>query len=188
MIRIFLLLLVLLFSGIPAPLFSQIKTGDTLHISIKGVPAEDKGQIDGKYQVGESGKIKLPITGSMISVRGLSNEQVCRKIENSYKAEQIYQEPVIEVINMVKDDPQVQSLTVGGQVRRPGAVVWKKGLTLQQALQLAGDKTQFGSKYVYVTRKGKMSKYNTKILEHQNVLVEPNDTITVKHKGPFEVN
>lgn len=165
-------------------LLAQIKTGDTLHISIKGVPMDDKGLIDGKYRVGESGKIKIPITGDMIVVNGLTNEQVSRKIEAAYKDSKIYQEPVIEVLNMVKDDPKVQALTVGGQVKRPGAVEWRKGMTLQQAIQLAGDRTPFASKYVFLTRNGEKNTYNTKLLEHQNIEVKAGDTVEVKQKPP----
>jgi len=121
----------------------------------------------------------------VIKVRGLSNEQVSRKIENDFKKGGIYREPVIETIILGVNEPDRETLTVGGQVRKPGAVVWKKGMTLQQAIQLSGEKTAFGSKYVFLTRNGKKYKYDTSKLAHQSLKVYPNDTVEVKQVGKF---
>lgn len=162
-----------------------VKTGDTLGITIKGVPVDEQAQVNGDYRVGESGKIKVPITGTMISVVGLTNEQISRKVEKVFKDGKVYQEPVIETIVKGVDDPNRESLTVGGQVKRPGAVMWKRGLTLQQVIQMAGDRTPFGSKYVYLTRNGKKYMYNTSKVAHQNLKIYPNDTVEVKQVGPF---
>jgi len=169
-----------------APVFGGgVKVGDTLGVTIKGVPVDEQAQVNGVYRVGESGKIKVPITGTMISVVGLTNEQISRKIEKSFKDGKIYQEPVIETLVQGVDDPNKQSLTVGGQVKRPGAVMWKKGLTLQQVIQMAGDRTPFGSKYVFLTRNGKKYQYDTSKVAHQNLKIYPNDTVEVKQVGPF---
>lgn len=157
-----------------------VGVGDSLQISIKGVPSSDANQVDGVYRVGESGKIKLPLTGEMVYVKGLTNEQVSRKIEVSYKEGKIYKEPVVETIVLGVDKPKELTLSVGGQVRRPGPVMWRKGMTVQQALQAAGDKTKFGSKYVFLTRKGERYKLDTSKLKVQNSVVLANDTLTVK--------
>lgn len=163
----------------------KITKGSVINISIKGVPTDEQSQVNGDYHVGSSGKIKLPLTGTLLTVQGLTNDQLERKIEAIYKKQQIYKEPVIEVFVKGKDDPEKRTLSVGGHVRRAGRVPWSKGMTVLQAIQAAGDKTQFGSKYIYLHRGQKKYKLNTKLLNHQNTLVLPNDTIQVLQVGPF---
>lgn len=164
---------------------NRIQKGNILNISIKGVPTDEQSQVNGDYHVGSSGKIKLPLTGTLLLVNGLTNDQLERKIETIYKQAQIYKEPVIEVIVNGKDDPIQASLSVGGHVKRAGQIRWTKDMNILQAIQAAGDKTQFGSKYVYLYRDQKKYKLNTKLLEHQNTKVLPNDTIQVLQVGPF---
>jgi len=164
---------------------NKIQKGSTLNISIKGVPTDEQSQVNGNYHVGSSGQIKLPLTGTLVMVNGMTNDQLERKIESIYKQSKIYKEPVIEVIVNGKDDPIQASLSVGGHVKRAGQVRWTKDMTILQAIQAAGDKTTFGSKYVYLYRNKKKYKLNTKLLEHQNTKVLPNDTIQVLQVGPF---
>ena len=160
----------------------KVTTGNTLQIVIKGVPAEEQTLINGNYHVGKSGTIKLPITGKIIRVAGLTNEQVERSIESSYKKAQIYKEPVIEIIIAGQDQPEARTLSVGGMVKRPGPIKWKRGLTLLQAIQAAGDRNAFGSKTIYLTRKGVKYTLSLGKIQHQNTQVLPDDTIEVKQK------
>lgn len=162
-----------------------ITKGSLLTISIKGVPNDEQSQVNGNYHVGSTGKIKIPLTGTLIKVAGMTNDQLERKIETIYKQNQIYKEPVIEVIVNGKDDPVQRTLSVGGHVKRAGQVRWTKDMNLLQAILAAGDKDQFGSKYVYLYRNKKRYKLNTKILEHQNTKVLPNDTIQVLQVKAF---
>ena len=164
---------------------NKIQKGSTLSISIKGVPTDEQSQVNGNYHVGASGQIKLPLTGTLVMVNGLTNDQLERKIEAIYKKAKIYKEPVIEIIVNGKDDPTPQTISVGGHVKRSGQIRWTASMTLLQAIQGAGDKTQFGSKYVYLYRNQRKYKLNTKLLEHQNTKVLPNDTIEVLQVGPF---
>ncbi len=84
-----------------------------------------------------------------------------------------------------KDDAAQPTISIGGHVKSAGQVRWKKNMTILQAIQAAGDKDRFGSKYVYLFRQKKKYKLNTKLLDHQSYKVPPNDTIQVLQVGAF---
>lgn len=85
-------------------------------------------------------------------------------------------------------------LSVGGHVRRNGRVLYREGMTLLEAIQQAGGRDAFGSKYIYLTRKDRQSgkllrhKYNIKEPAAQGLKVYPDDLIEVPQKGAFEGN
>ena len=73
-------------------------------------------------------------------------------------------------------------------MRRPGRVQFRDGMTLAEAIQQAGDRTIFASKFLYLTRKNKEGKlirykYNFKEPKVQTLRVYPNDLITVPQRG-----
>jgi len=75
---------------------------------------------------------------------------------------------------------------VGGQVRRPGPVNFRKGLTLYAAVQEAGGATEFGSmRRVKVMRDGKSTVHNLTKDEAKMLAVEAGDTIEVPQKTIF---
>ena len=56
-----------------APAFGQIQPGKSIMISISGVPAEEKGRIDGAYRVADNGTINMPFIGP-VRAAGLKPE------------------------------------------------------------------------------------------------------------------
>ena len=77
---------------------------------------------------------------------------------------------------------------IGGQVGRTGPVKFQRGLTLWQAIQTAGGPTPFGTiKRVKITRAGKQRQYDlTGSSRTCNIPLEPNDTIEVPQKRPWD--
>jgi polysaccharide export outer membrane protein len=77
--------------------------------------------------------------------------------------------------------PKAQSLFVSGQVKAPGAYAVDAGMTVLQALTLAGGLTDRGSEgRITITRMvdGKQKDFKAKL----NDLVQPGDTIVVKER------
>ena len=73
-------------------------------------------------------------------------------------------------------------------MKRPGRVQFRDGMTLAEAIQEAGDRSIFASKYLYLTRKNKegkliRSKLNFKDPKVQSLRMYPNDLITIPQKG-----
>ena len=77
--------------------------------------------------------------------------------------------------------PKAQTFFVSGQVKSPGRFTWERGLTVQQALSLAGGLTEKGSnRRMKVTRlvNGTSKKVDIEL----NDVVQPGDTIEVPQR------
>jgi|SoiMethySBSTD1v2_1073268.scaffolds.fasta_scaffold03204_17 polysaccharide export outer membrane protein len=76
---------------------------------------------------------------------------------------------------------EAKPVFIGGQVNRPGSISVRPGMTLRQALLLAGDVTQFGAaNRIEIVRNGK--KLQRKDIDLDKTIIQPGDTITVPKK------
>lgn len=86
--------------------------------------------------------------------------------------------------------PKVKRVYVLGEVKRPGGVPHTEGLTLLQAISLAGGTTEMASNTIYVTRKGAdgkevriKNKYSAIVKDTtKDIALEPDDVIVVKRR------
>lgn len=165
---------------------AQIQAGKTIQITIAGVPEQDKVTITNAYPVSDGGMINMPYLGS-VRAAGLRTEVLQTTLENLYKQKGIYTQPTIQVIsNFNAANVNQETVTVGGQVRRPGPVPFAKELTLWSAIQAAGGPTEFGSmRRVKLTRNGQMRSYNVKDPKMMQIPLDRNDTIEVPQKTAF---
>jgi protein involved in polysaccharide export with SLBB domain len=77
-------------------------------------------------------------------------------------------------------------VTVGGQVRAPGPVEFKKKLSLYEAIQAARGANEFGSmKRVKLLRDGKATVYDMSDDKQKLVTLEPGDIVEVPQKNFF---
>jgi len=165
-----------------------IKKGDAIKISLKGVPLAEQQKVDGDYRVRDSGNIRIPIINVNIQAAGKKPEQLERSIEVAFVKAQIYSAPTISVQIFEGEKDIIQNiLSVGGQVRKPGRVQFRDNMTVAEAIQQAGDRTPFASKYFYLTRKNKKGKlerkkYNFNEPEVQTLKVFPEDLIMIPQK------
>ena len=78
--------------------------------------------------------------------------------------------------------PKAQTFYIIGQVRNPGSLVWEPGMTVQQAIALAGGLTERGSdRRIKADRfgpDGKVKEVNVNLEDK----VQPNDTIKIPAK------
>ena len=160
-----------------------IKAGRVIQVSIKGVPVEEQAKIDGQYAVSDSGLVSLPYLSSPIRAAGLTPGALAANIQASYKSQQIYRSPAIQVFASTADALDKQMVHIGGYVRNPGPVEFNQGLTLYQAVQAAGGATEFGSmKRVSLYRAGKQQTYNLNLAQFKNIPLQPSDTVEVPQK------
>jgi len=76
------------------------------------------------------------------------------------------------------------SVIVGGQVRNPGAVKFKEGMTLAEALDAAGGSTEFGNvSKVTLIRDGKAKVFNGNKTESKVIPLKPGDNLEVPQKA-----
>jgi len=180
------ILLVVLFNT-ALSLFAQIQAGKSVSITILGVPVEEKSRIDGSYPVAENGDIKMPFIGH-VRAAGMKPEALAAVLEARYRNAQIYREPTFQVVSDQESAKLDEAVVhIGGQVGRTGRIPYTRGLTLYQAIQSAGGPTAFGTmKRVKVLRAGRQRQYDLTELQNMQIPVEPDDTIEVPQKRPWD--
>jgi len=161
-----------------------VEIGDTVKLSIRGVPNDEQQQVNGVYRVGDTGGLRLPLLKERLNVRGLTADQLAAVAERAYREAGIYQNPSIEVEVMAGPEtaPAATIVSIGGQVNKAGPVPFRKGLTLMQALQAAGDRTAFGGRNITLIRGKKVIHLDYRKPETKNLELLPDDTISVEQR------
>ena len=166
-----------------------VEIGDSLKLTIRGVPNPEQQQVSGDYRVGEGG-LRLPLLANRLPVRGLTEDQIAAAVEKAYRDAGIYKNPSVEVVitNGDRQRPDAAVMSVGGHVARPGVVPFRKGLTVVQALQAAGDRTPFGGRNITIFRGKKMIRLDYRKPEHKNFELLPDDALSVEQRGTVELD
>jgi polysaccharide export outer membrane protein len=118
----------------------KLQSGDTLEISVAGVP-----DLRQRSPIGVDGDIDLPLAGQ-IQVRGLSVSEARAKITQNL-SNKLYQQTTNdghEVQHMILPDTIVvmvaeyRPIYVNGDVARPGEHPFQPGMTVRHAVAIAG--------------------------------------------------
>ena len=174
----------LLLAGLIGPASAELAAGDRIGVTLRGVPATEQEKVNGKYQVGESGAVRLPLLDELVPARGLSPEQFARAAEAAYKQDGIYDRPAIEVEVLAGGDQDGEALiSVGGQIRRAGQTPYRKQMTVIQAIDAAGGRNDFGGRNILLLRAGKQYCLDFSNLKHKNIELLPGDSLQVEQKG-----
>lgn len=179
-------LLPILFSSLALCGLSQagLEVGNKIQVTLRGVAPDEQAKVTGVYRVREDGDVRLPLLDRPVAAKGLSPDAFARKVEESYIAAGVYSRPAIEVEAVEGKDQQGEaSVSVGGQVRRAGLAPFRKGMTVIQAIDAAGGRTEFGGRNLVLIRKGRQVTLDFQKLEHKSLPLEPGDSIQVEQKG-----
>lgn len=121
---------------------TALRPNDKVVISIGGVPPDEVQQISKTYAISDSGKINLLHIGE-IAAAGLKPSVLQTRIEDAYKAAQIYTHPTVTVSMDSTVDTARYVYVVSG-CEKNGPVPYRTGLTLLQAVGSAGGSSPFG--------------------------------------------
>lgn len=180
------LLALLLFVLLAVHLFAQerqearLKPTDTVKVRISGVPTTDGASISGTYPISEDGYISLTYI-SRVKAAGLSPSQLGSAIQAAYVREKVFRKPTV-VIEPPTDAGAAQRVIVGGEVRTPSIVSFRNGMTLFEAMTVAGGPTDFADmKRIRLMRGGQTTEHNLKRLSETNsdITLKPDDKIVV---------
>lgn len=168
---------------------AKVEKGDSLIVSIKGVPAEEQAQINGKYRVGLDGNIHLPFLNRVpISAKGLSLSAVARRIENAYINAKVYTTPSISLESLRDQKKEIDGtetntfITVSGSVAKPGPQRYHSKMTLIDVVS-ASSPTKFAAQNrVVLIRNGKTYRYDMKIPSHMTLKVYAKDQVILNEK------
>jgi polysaccharide export outer membrane protein len=156
---------------------AQLRPGDTLTISLLGVPdaSSNPAQID------DQGFISLPYIG-LVTAAGLTSSELSQSIRQTYIAKKIY--TALDVSVAVTE----RYVYVGGEVQRPGRIAWSPDLTLSKAIQAAGGFTLYAKETkVTLTRDRKTYGCDVKLAQRrpeEDPLLFPGDSLQVP-RSPF---
>jgi polysaccharide biosynthesis/export protein VpsN len=106
---------------------AQLRSGDSLNIALQGVPDAFASSV----QIDEQGLISLPYIG-VVKAAGLSTAELSQRIRETYVTKKIY--TTLDVSVSVTE----RYIYVGGEVQRPGRIIWTPDLTVAKAIQSAG--------------------------------------------------
>ena len=118
---------------IPLPASTALlRSGDSLNIALQGVPDATSTTV----LIDEQGLIVLPFIGT-VKAAGASTGELAQRIRETYIAKKIYTNVDISV------SVTERYIYVGGEVQRPGRIIWTPDLTVAKAIQSAGGFTLY---------------------------------------------
>jgi polysaccharide export outer membrane protein len=156
---------------------AQLRPGDSLTVALQGVPDPSINPV----QIDDRGNITLPYIGIM-STAGATPGDLAQRIRETYLAKKIYR--TVDVSVSVTE----RYVYVGGEVVRPGRIVWTPDLTVSKAVQAAGGFTLYAKETkVNLTREQKAYDVNITLAQknpEQDIRLMPGDSVQVP-RSPF---
>ena len=156
---------------------AQLRPGDSLTVALQGVPDPSINPV----QIDDRGTITLPYIGIM-STAGTTPGELAQRIRETYVAKKIYR--TVDVSVSVTE----RYVYVGGEVARPGRIVWTPDLTASKAIQAAGGFTLYAKETkVNLTREEKAYDVNIILAQKnpaQDIHLMPGDSVQVP-RSPF---
>jgi protein involved in polysaccharide export with SLBB domain len=163
--------------SIPAASTAQLRSGDSLTVALQGVPDASTNSV----QIDEQGLITLPFIGT-VSASGLGPAELSQRIRETYIAKRIY--TTVDVSVSVTE----RYIYVGGEVQRPGRIIWTPDLTVAKAIQSAGGFTLYAKETaVSLIREKNAYPIDVKLAQRnpaQDPRLVPGDSLQVP-RSPF---
>jgi polysaccharide export outer membrane protein len=155
---------------------SQLRPGDSLTIAIIGVPDPSTNSV----QIDDQGIISLPYIGT-VKASGQTTAGLTQSVRDTYVSKKIYTSVDISV------SVTERYVYVGGEVEKPGRIVWTPDLTAAKAIQAAGGFTLYAKEdKVGVVRNQSLYVLDIKLAQKnpsQDPRLEPGDSIQVSRSS-----
>lgn len=146
----------------------RLGAGDTIVIKVFG---EDDLTLE--TQITNSGKVNYPFLGT-ISIKNLSIKQVEELVYKGLKGDYLVEPNVF--VGIVSYRP----FYIHGEVKQPGGYPYQPGMTVNQAVALAGGLTERASKdKIFISREGTKSESVNGTISSQ---INAGDTITIEQR------
>ena len=155
---------------------SQLRPGDSLTVAIIGVPDPSTNSV----QIDDQGIISLPYIGT-IKASGQTAGGLTHLIREAYVTKKIYTSVDISV------SVTERYVYVGGEVEKPGRIIWTPDLTAAKAVQAAGGFTLYAKEdKVSVVRNQVLYYVDIKLAQKspsQDPKLEPGDSIQISRSA-----
>src|SRR5271157_1478258 len=155
---------------------SQLRPGDSLTVAIIGVPDPTTNNV----QIDDQGFINLPFIGT-VKASDETAAGLTQRIRQAYVTQKIYMSVDISV------SVTERYVYVGGEVQKPGRIVWTPDLTASKAIQAAGGFTLYAKEEkVGVVRGQVLYELDIKLAQRnpsQDPRLEPGDSVQVSRSA-----
>ena len=155
---------------------SHLRPGDSLTIAIVGVPDPTTNSV----QIDDRGLISLPFIGAL-KASGETTAGLTESIREAYVSQKIYTS--VEISVSVTE----RYVYVGGEVEKPGRIIWTPDLTAAKAIESAGGFTLYAKEdKVSVVRNQLLYPIDIKLAQKdpsQDPRLEPGDSIQVSRSA-----
>lgn len=142
--------------------------GDIIKIKVFG---ED--ELDLEMQLTDSGTLNYPFLGT-VKATGMTLKQLEQRIYTGLKGDYFVEPNVF--VGMV----QYRPFYIHGEVKKPGGYPYQPGMTVDQAVALAGGLTERASKEkIFVAREGDKA---NKLKSDLNSKIRAGDTVTIEQR------
>lgn len=156
-----------------------LQANDKVSISIGGVPADEAVSISKTYTISDSGSINL-LHINEIRAAGMKPSQLQKRIEEAYKAAQIYTHPTV-TITMDSNGIDTRLVYVNGGCQKNGPVPFRPGLTLMQAIGTAGGPSTFAKvNKTQLTRTSVSGQRSTTIHDLKKIAKDPSLDVSLQ--------
>ena len=151
---------------------SELRPGDSLTVAIIGVPDPSTNNV----QIDDQGIISLPYIGT-VKASGETTGGLTQRIREAYVTKKIYTSVDISV------SVTERYVYVGGEVEKPGRIIWTPDLTAAKAVQAAGGFTLYAKEdKVSVVRNQILYELDIKLAQKspsQDPKLEPGDSLQI---------
>lgn len=158
----------------------KIGPGDLIHVQVY-----DTAEMDQHPRVTDAGTIPLLFVGD-VKVAEMTPADAARTIEQTLISKQLMKHPQVAV---TVEQFATQSVSVLGQVGKPGAIQIATPRSVLDVLSLAGGVTDLADRNITIQRRADGMKISYFLSNHANtalnesVLVYPGDTVIVPKSG-----
>lgn len=143
----------------------RLGAGDTIQITV-----HQESDLSVQIFLNKNGQFSYPYLG-IISALNKTTDQLAEEIEVGLRGNYLI-EPSVSV-GIV----EYRNFYIGGEVRNPGGYSYRPGLTINQAIVIAGGETEWASSSRYrVQREGS----NETFQANADTPINPGDTVTVE--------
>lgn len=158
-----------------------LQPSEKIAISIGGVPTDEAVSISKTYSISDAGTINL-LHINEVKASGLKPSQLQKRIEEAYRAAEIYTHPTVTVTAVETGEGQ-RLVYVNSGCQKNGPVPYRPGLTLMQAIGTAGGPTPFAKvSRTQLVRQRATTIHDLKRISKDaslDVQLQPNDQISI---------
>lgn len=148
----------------------RLGSGDKVRITVF-----NENDLSGEYEIDGSGVVAFPLIGEVAAAGGSARDlegKIAGKLRDGYLKSPVVS---IEVLSY-------RPFFILGEVRRPGSYPYKTGLTVLNAVALAGGYTYRAKQNLWVITRSNKKDWQEKEINNGDFVVMPGDTIVIPER------